>query len=279
MPRVPSSVTAAAPFTVLSSLDIDGVYTHALSDPIPSGGCVRVHFLVHAIGGEQASPFDESYSLNLKCGIMYSSPTLPPVVKGKSIRFRLLRLSSHIKIDRILEATVTCRRSSSSPDANIAAVQLLAHAPCIPTQISCLSGFWTAAPLRSQQSAFMPSTSPEGLKLQPENSCNLVFRFVPPPSTAPQFASSSDAKKVLQTVFHLRDAAVSGVSDLLAGPLLLLYSRRNAESGSTSVAAAHRLAALTSQVTPALSAALVASHYCLSGRHFARCSRAAACAH
>ncbi len=242
---LPSPVTDAAPLTLLSSLDIDGVYTHTLADPIPSGACVRLHFLVHAIGGDISSPYDEFSDLNLKCGIMYSSPTPPPVVKGKSIRFRMQRLSSLIRIDRILDASVTCRRSSSSPDANIAAVQLLAHAPCVPTQISCLSAFWTAAPLRAQQSALYSATSPEGLKLQPENTHNLVFRFVPPPSPLDQ---PSGGKKVFQTVFNLRGDAESGASDLLAGPLLLLYSRRNAESGSTSVAAAHRLAALAAQV-------------------------------
>jgi hypothetical protein len=278
VPSVSSPVSDAAPLAALSSLDIDGVYSHALSDPIPSGGCVRLHFLVHAMSSEQLSLFDESCSLNLKCGIVYSSATPPPVIKGKSIRFRLLRLSSHIKIDRILDASVTCRRSSSSPDANIAAVQLLAHAPCISTQISCLSGFWAAAPLRAQQCVLNPASSAHGLNLQPDNTCNLVFRLVPPSSTTPPLPLSG-TKKVIQTVFNLRDAAVSGVADLLTGPLLLLYSRRNAESGSTSVAAAHKLAALATQVASTISFAIICLLNVFTGRHHAGAARAAACTH
>jgi hypothetical protein len=259
IPTASSCITETAPSTALSSLDIDGVYTHALSAPIPSGTCVRVHFLVHANGDEQSLQLDDSYSLDIKCGIMYSSPTPSPVVHGKSIRFRMLRLSSLVKIDRILDASITCRRSASSADSNIAAVQLLAHAPCILTQVSCLSGFWTAVPLRPQQPALHAAVSPEGLSLRPENSCNLVFRFVPPTSAPHELSSSS--KTVLQTVFNLRDTAMSGVSDLLDGPLLSLYSRRNAESGSTSVAAAHRLAALTNQVTLIIFATINMTHH------------------
>jgi hypothetical protein len=245
IPAVSSRITDSCPSAALSSLDIDGVYTHALSAPVSPGACVRVHFLMHANGTDQSVMFDDSYSLDIKCGIMYTSPVPSPAVHGKSIRFRMLRLSCHTKVDRILDASITCRRSALSADSNIAAVQLLAHAPCNVTQISCLSGFWTASPLRSQQSALHSTASPEGLKLEPENNCNLVFRFVPP---QPSLNSSPGAKDVLQTVFNLRDSAVIGVSDLLAGPLLLLYSRRNAESGSTSVAAAHRLAELATQV-------------------------------
>jgi hypothetical protein len=259
IPTASSCITETAPSTALSSLDIDGVYTHALSAPIPSGTCVRVHFLVHANGDEQSLQLDDSYSLDIKCGIMYSSPTPSPVVHGKSIRFRMLRLSSLVKIDRIIDASITCRRSASSADSNIAAVQLLAHAPCILTQVSCLSGFWTAVPLRPQQPALHAAVSPEGLSLRPENSCNLVFRFVPPTSAPHELSSSS--KTVLQTVFNLRDTAMSGVSDLLDGPLLSLYSRRNAESGSTSVAAAHRLAALTNQVTLIIFATINMTHH------------------
>ena len=259
IPTASSCITETAPSTALSSLDIDGVYTHALSAPIPSGTCVRVHFLVHANGDEQSLQLDDSYSLDIKCGIMYSSPTPSPVVHGKSIRFRMLRLSSLVKIDRILDASITCRRSASSADSNIAAVQLLAHAPCILTQVSCLSGFWTAVPLRPQQPALHAAVSPEGLSLRPENSCNLVFRFVPPTSAPHELSSSS--KTVLQTVFNLRDTAMSGISDLLDGPLLSLYSRRNAESGSTSVAAAHRLAALTNQVTLIIFATISMTHH------------------
>ncbi len=246
IPTVSSGITCSSTSTALSSLDIDGVYTHVLSAPVTSGACVRVHFLLHANGFDQSVMLDDSYSLDIKCGIMYSSPTPSPVVHGKSIRFRMLRLSSHIRIDRILDASITCRRSASSADSNIAAVQLLAHAPCSLTQVSCLSGFWTAAPLRAQQSALHSVASPEGLKLQPQNNCNLVFRFVPPPFSPPE--PSPGAKNILQTVFNLRDTSVIGVSDLLAGPLMLLYSRRNAESGSTSVVAAHRLAELATQV-------------------------------
>ncbi len=278
VPSVASPVTDAAPLAALSSLDIDGVYNHALTDPIPSGGCVRLHFLVHAIGNDQLSLFDESCSLNLKCGIVYSSSTPPPVVKGKSIRFRLLRLSSHIRIDRILDASVTCRRSSSSPDANIAAVQLLAHAPCISTQISCLSGFWAAVPLRAKQCSLGPASSAHGLNLQPESTCNLVFRLVPPSSTTPPLPLSG-TKNVFQTVFNLRDAALSGVADLLAGPLLLLYSRRNAESGSTSVAAAHRLAALATQVPSTISSEINALLNISTGRYSAGAARAPARPH
>lgn len=253
-----SSVTDAAPMSALSTLDIDGVYTHTLTAPIPSGACVRLHFLVHSIHDDQSAQMNGSYSLDLKCGIMYSSPTPPPAVKGKSMRFRLLRLTSHIKIDRILDASVTCRRSSSSPDWNIAAVQLLAYAPCILTQVSCLSGFWAAAPLRAHQPALLVAASAEGLKLESENNCNLVFRFVPPSSSHSETPSGD--KKILQTVFNLRDAATKGVADMLAGPLLLLYSRRNAESGSTSVVAAHRLAALATQVIRIIFATLQKVH-------------------
>jgi hypothetical protein len=248
MPPASSSVTHSAPLAALSSLDIDGAYSHALTAPIPSGGCVRVHILVHAIGDDRAALEGECGGLDLKCGIVYSSPTPPPAVKGKSIRFRLLRLSSHIEIKPLLQASITCRRSSSSPDSNIAAAQLSAHAPCILTQVSCLSSFWSVAPLRAQGDALHTAASSQGLELHPQNGRNLVFRFVPPPpsSTAPQ--SSPDTSRVVHTIFNLRDAAAHGISDILAGPLLLLYSRRNAEAGSTSVAAAHRLAALMKQV-------------------------------
>ncbi len=253
-----SSVTGAAPLSALSTLDIDGVYTHTLAAPIASGACVRLHFLVHSIHDDQSAQTNDSYSLDLKCGIMYSSLTPPPALKGKSMRFRLLRLTSHIKIERILDASVTCRRSSSSPDWNIAAVQLLAHAPCILTQVSCLSGFWAAAPLRAHHPALFSAASAEGFKLESENKCNLVFRFVPPSSS--HSATPSGDKSILQTVFNLRDAATKGVADMLAGPLLLLYSRRNAESGSTSVVAAHRLAALAIQVIVTISATIKKFH-------------------
>jgi hypothetical protein len=263
IPAVSSRITDSAPSSALSSLDIDGVYTHTLSAPIPSGACVRVHFLIHAIGVDQLVNSDDSYSLDIKCGIMYSSATPSPVVQGKSIRFRMLRLSSHIRIDRILDASITCRRSASSADSNIAAVQLLARAPCNLTQVSCLSGFWTVAPLRAQQSALHLAASPQGLKLQPENNCNLVFRFVPPVLSPPEL--SPGAKNVLQTVLNLRDTSMIGISDLLTGPLLLLYSRRNAESGSTSVAAAHRLAELATQVILVFAAVHNMDDLCLPG--------------
>jgi hypothetical protein len=251
MPDASSSIVDSAPLSALSSLDIDGVYTHSLADPIPPGACVRVHFLVHSAADSQSAPADESCSFDLKCSIVYSSPTPPPPLRGKSIRFRLLRLSSHIKIERILDATITCRRSSSSPDAHVAAVQLLAHAPCILSQISCLSGFWAAAPLGAQQAALRSAATPQGLKLQPQHSCNLVFRFKPQPSSPPQLHTPA-GKRVMQTVLNLRNVAAHGVSDMLSGPLALLYSRRNAESGSTSVVAAHRLAALMNQVNSIL---------------------------
>ena len=264
MPPVSSSVTESAPLTALSSLDIDGVYSHALAAPIPSGACVRVHFLVHAIGDDRAALGGECGSLDLKCGIVYSSATPPPAIKGKTIRFRLLRLSSHIEINPMLHASITCRRSSSSPDSNIAATQLSAHAPCVLTQVSCLSGFWAVAPLAAQHNALHAAASPQGLQLHPQDARNLVFRFVPPPSSS-STQPSPDTKSILQTIFNLRDAAAHGISDILAGPLLLLYSRRNAESGSTSVAAAHRLAALMTQV-PAVSFAVVVVSYFSTGQ-------------